>query len=59
MIRQLLVDPATLEELGSVPDMGITETTEAINAATKAFATWSKTTAKVGSDRPHALHEVY
>lgn len=41
-------DPATLEELGTVPEMGLAETKEAIEAASRAFKTWSKTTAKVG-----------
>ena len=40
-------DPATTEELGTVPEMGLEETKEAIDAASKAFKTWSKTTAKV------------
>lgn len=40
-------DPSTAEELGHIPDMGLAETKEAIAAATKAFKTWSKTTAKV------------
>lgn len=44
----LLADPATAEELGTVPEMGLAETKEAIDAASKAFKTWSKTTAKVG-----------
>ena len=43
-----LSDPATNEELGTIPDMGVSETKEAIDAAAKAFTTWSKTTAKVG-----------
>jgi acyl-CoA reductase-like NAD-dependent aldehyde dehydrogenase len=41
------VDPATTEELGTVPEMGLAETKEAIDAAAKAFKTWGKTTAKV------------
>ena len=41
------LDPATGEELGTVPEMGIEETQEAIDAAGRSFATWSKTTAKV------------
>ena len=41
------IDPATEEELGTVPEMGVVETKEAIVAAAKAFTTWSKTTAKV------------
>lgn len=45
-------DPATLEELGTVPEMGLSETMEAIEAASKAFPAWSRTTAKV-SDMPY------
>ena len=41
------LDPATNEVLGSIPEMGVTETTTAIQAAAKAFVGWSKTTAKV------------
>ena len=33
-----------------MPEMGLAETKQAIDAASKAFKTWSKTTAKV---RPH------
>jgi acyl-CoA reductase-like NAD-dependent aldehyde dehydrogenase len=33
--------------LGNIPEMGLTETTTAIQAAAKAFVGWSKTTAKV------------
>jgi succinate-semialdehyde dehydrogenase/glutarate-semialdehyde dehydrogenase len=40
-------DPATAEELGKVPEMGIAETREAIEAAANAFKSWGKTTAKV------------
>ncbi|KAJ7146040.1 succinate-semialdehyde dehydrogenase [Mycena epipterygia] len=39
-------NPATLEELGSVPEMGLAETKEAIAAAEKALPAWSKTTPK-------------
>jgi len=42
-----LVDPATNEELGTVPEMGLEETKEAIEAASRAFVSWSRTTAKV------------
>lgn len=41
------VDPATKEALGTVPEMGLEETKAAIAAASKAFQTWGKTTAKV------------
>lgn len=40
-------DPATNEVLGNIPEMGLAETTTAIQAASKAFVGWSKTTAKV------------
>ncbi len=43
------VDPATEEELGTIPEMGLEETKQAIDAASKAFKTWSKTSAKVRS----------
>nr|VWO98109.1 Adenylate cyclase [Ganoderma boninense] len=41
-----VTNPATTEELGTVPEMGLAETKQAIDAASKAFKTWSKTTAK-------------
>ncbi|KAF8076780.1 succinate-semialdehyde dehydrogenase [Lyophyllum atratum] len=41
-----VTNPATQKELGTVPDMGLAETKEAIDAAAKAFPAWSKTTAK-------------
>jgi len=40
-------DPATNEELGTVPEMSLEETKQAIEAASKAFPAWSRTTAKV------------
>ncbi|KAI0340797.1 succinate-semialdehyde dehydrogenase [Trametopsis cervina] len=43
-------NPSTTEELGNIPDMGVAETREAIAAASKAFKTWSKTTAKERHD---------
>ncbi|KAH9854802.1 succinate-semialdehyde dehydrogenase [Lenzites betulinus] len=45
-----VTNPATSEELGSIPEMGVAETKEAIDAAAKAFKTWSKTTAKQRHD---------
>lgn len=45
----IVADPATDEELGTVPEMGLEETKVAITAAAKAFQTWGKTTAKVSS----------
>jgi len=46
----LVTNPATTEELGSVPEMGLEETKQAINAAGEAFKTWSTTTAKSRHD---------
>lgn len=54
----VVTNPATNEELGTIPDMGLSETKEAIDAAAKAFTTWSKTTAKHRHDvllKFHAL----
>ncbi|KAI0658692.1 succinic semialdehyde dehydrogenase [Cubamyces menziesii] len=45
-----VTNPATTEELGTVPEMGLEETRQAIEAASKAFKTWSKTTAKQRHD---------
>ncbi|KAF8961072.1 succinate-semialdehyde dehydrogenase [Flammula alnicola] len=39
-------NPYNNEELGTVPEMGLAETKEAIEAAGKAFPAWSATTAK-------------
>jgi len=41
-----VTNPATNEELGTVPEMGLDETQEAIKSASKAFQTWGRTTAK-------------
>ncbi|KAJ3718058.1 succinic semialdehyde dehydrogenase [Lentinula guzmanii] len=43
-------NPASNQELGTVPEMGLAETKEAIDAAAKAFPTWSTTTAKERHD---------
>ncbi|THH27639.1 hypothetical protein EUX98_g6546 [Antrodiella citrinella] len=45
-----VTNPATGEELGHIPEMGIVEAKEAIEAASNAFKTWSKTTAKERHD---------
>ncbi|KAI0268223.1 succinic semialdehyde dehydrogenase [Gloeopeniophorella convolvens] len=45
-----VTNPASGEELGTIPEMGLEETLEAIAAAGKAFSTWSKTTAKQRHD---------
>ncbi|CAD6577766.1 MAG: succinate semialdehyde dehydrogenase NADP+ linked [Cyphobasidiales sp. Tagirdzhanova-0007] len=39
-------DPAEDQEIGQVPDLGVDETRQAIDAAAKAFKTWGKTTAR-------------
>ncbi|TFK72045.1 succinate-semialdehyde dehydrogenase [Pluteus cervinus] len=39
-------NPATQQELGSVPELGLEETRQAIEAASRAFPAWSRTTAK-------------
>src|SRR5437667_6112484 len=45
--RRIAVDdPATGEVIGSVPNLGATETRQAIDAAAEAFADWRKRTAK-------------
>ncbi|KAI6130261.1 Aldehyde/histidinol dehydrogenase [Pisolithus croceorrhizus] len=46
----LVTNPATEEELGTVPEMGLEETQAAISAAGKAFKVWGKTTAKYRHD---------
>ncbi|GED31974.1 NAD-dependent succinate-semialdehyde dehydrogenase [Brevibacillus centrosporus] len=40
-----VLNPATLAEVGSVPDAGAVEAKQAVDAAHEAFKTWSKTTA--------------
>jgi succinate-semialdehyde dehydrogenase / glutarate-semialdehyde dehydrogenase len=47
MSTHFSLDPATGDDLGTVPEMGLEETKEAIDAARRAFTTWSRTTAKV------------
>ena len=44
--RLVVTDPATGEEIGSVPDLGREETEDAIAAAEKAFSSWRHTTAE-------------
>ncbi|KAJ2021409.1 hypothetical protein GGI06_002238 [Coemansia sp. S85] len=41
-----IVDPATLETIGSVPDMDASDVKLAVSAATRAFASWKHTTSK-------------
>ncbi|KAI9059995.1 succinate-semialdehyde dehydrogenase [Trametes sanguinea] len=45
-----VTNPATAEELGTVPELGLEETKQAIAAASEAFKSWSKTTAKQRHD---------
>jgi acyl-CoA reductase-like NAD-dependent aldehyde dehydrogenase len=47
LTQRPVTDPATDEELGTVPEMGLEEAKSAIAAAGKAFASWGKTTARV------------
>ncbi|KAJ2872503.1 hypothetical protein H4R27_006654, partial [Coemansia aciculifera] len=49
-----IVDPATLETIGSVPDMDTGDVKLAITAATRAFASWKHTT---GKERSQLLHK--
>ena len=51
------LDPATNEVLGNIPEMGLNETTTAIQAASKAFVEWGKTTAKVWP--PHRILSIF
>ncbi|KAF6761960.1 succinic semialdehyde dehydrogenase [Ephemerocybe angulata] len=46
----VVTNPATNDELGTVPEMGLEETKEAIEAAARAFPAWSRTTAKERHD---------
>lgn len=48
--RFSVTNPATSEELGQVADIGLAQTKQAIEAASAAFKTWSKTTAKERHD---------
>ncbi|EPS98769.1 hypothetical protein FOMPIDRAFT_1024502 [Fomitopsis schrenkii] len=45
-----VTNPSTEEDLGTVPEMGLAETKQAIDAAARAFKSWSKTTAKERHD---------
>ncbi|PBK71159.1 succinate semialdehyde dehydrogenase [Armillaria solidipes] len=53
-----VTNPATLEELATVPDMGLEETKEAIDAAARAFPSWSATTPKHKQGLLHKLHNL-
>lgn len=41
-----VTNPATLETIGTIPEMGLAETRQAIDAAAKAFPAWSTTSPK-------------
>ncbi|KAI9492939.1 Aldehyde/histidinol dehydrogenase [Zychaea mexicana] len=45
-----VVDPATGNEIGKLPEMGAQDTKKAIEAASDAFKTWSQTTGKQRHD---------
>ncbi|KAF8638529.1 hypothetical protein AX17_002072 [Amanita inopinata Kibby_2008] len=51
-----VLNPATNEKLGTVPDMGVPETIEAIEAAHRAFPAWSQLTPKKRHDYLHRLY---
>jgi succinate-semialdehyde dehydrogenase/glutarate-semialdehyde dehydrogenase len=51
-----VLNPATGETVGEVPDCGAEETREAIEAAAEAFKTWSRTTSQ---ERYALLYRVY
>ncbi|KAI8576470.1 hypothetical protein K450DRAFT_256887 [Umbelopsis ramanniana AG] len=50
MTNNSVIDPATGEEIGKVPDMGVEDAKEAIDIASASFKTWSRTTAKERHD---------
>ncbi|KAI0254726.1 succinic semialdehyde dehydrogenase [Lactifluus subvellereus] len=51
-------NPATGDEVGTVPEMGLEEVKEAIDAAGRAFTTWSRTTAKQRHDILMKFHHL-
>lgn len=53
-----VINPATNENIGTVPVGGEEETNQAIDAAHQAFASWSKETAYVRSDMLKRLNEL-
>jgi len=54
----VVTNPATNETLGTIPEMGLDETKEAIAAAAKAYTTWSRTTAKHRHDLLIKLYQL-
>ncbi|EJD53651.1 succinate-semialdehyde dehydrogenase [Auricularia subglabra TFB-10046 SS5] len=53
-----VTNPATNKVLGAVADMGVAETKEAVVAASEAFKSWSKTTAKHRHDLLMKLYKL-
>jgi len=53
-----VLNPVDGSQVGEVPDLGSTQTQEAINAANGAFKSWSRTTAKERSDLLRKWFEV-
>ncbi|KAG8993036.1 succinate semialdehyde dehydrogenase NADP+ linked [Tulasnella sp. JGI-2019a] len=53
-----VINPATTKELGTVPELTLEDTKAAIDAASRAFKTWSKTTAKYRHDVLMKLHKL-
>ncbi|MFZ2235187.1 MAG: aldehyde dehydrogenase family protein, partial [Dokdonella sp.] len=51
-----VVNPASSERIGTVPDLGAVDTNNAIDAARKAMPAWSRKTAK---ERAHILRRMY
>ncbi|KDE05817.1 succinate-semialdehyde dehydrogenase [NADP+] [Microbotryum lychnidis-dioicae p1A1 Lamole] len=54
-----VTDPATGDVLGSVPEQGVQETKQAIQAAQEAFKSWKKTTAKTRHDLMLKLFKLF
>jgi succinate-semialdehyde dehydrogenase/glutarate-semialdehyde dehydrogenase len=54
-----VIDPSTGKELGQVAEMTVEDTKKAISAASDAFESWSRTTAKVrtGTSLEYFRHE--
>ncbi|KAG8705324.1 succinate semialdehyde dehydrogenase NADP+ linked [Ceratobasidium sp. 394] len=53
-----VTNPATGEDLGTVPELGVEDTKKAIQHAAEAFKTWSKTTAKERHDILRRLYQL-
>ncbi|MEU4419887.1 NAD-dependent succinate-semialdehyde dehydrogenase [Actinoplanes sp. NPDC024001] len=53
-----VTDPATLEAVAEVPDQGVAEAREAVDAATAAFPTWSRTAPRRRSEILHRAFQL-